>query len=146
MEASVLPKVTDDLPTVPVSPVLRWKHLSDLELADPNFRVPAAGVDILLGAKVFSKAFLHGQQYSPNGAPSAFKTFFSWVLNGEVNDETRHLQSHNCGIALANSQGVYKGPSGRVPLAKKSKNRRVFGRRYVGARLRGQNGTMMINL
>ena len=125
VEASVLPKVTDDLPTVPVSPVTRWKHLSDLELSDPDYGVPA-GVDILLGGKVLSKAVLHGRQYSPAGAPSAFKTCFSWVLNGEVNSETRQPQSRICGIVLANSKGDHKELSGRVPLAKKSKNRRVL--------------------
>ena len=41
VEASVLAKVTNDLPTVPVSPVTRWKHRSDLELADPDYGVPA---------------------------------------------------------------------------------------------------------
>ena len=59
VEASILPKVTDDLPMVSVSLVTWWKHLSDLELADPDFGIPA-GVDILLGGKVFSKAVLHG--------------------------------------------------------------------------------------
>ena len=54
VKAPVLLKVMGDLPTVPVSPVTQWKHLSDLELADPNYGVPA-GV-ILLGRKVFSKA------------------------------------------------------------------------------------------
>ena len=54
MEASVLVKVTGDLPTVPVSPVMQWKHLSDLELANPDYGVPA-GV-ILLGRQFFSKA------------------------------------------------------------------------------------------
>ena len=52
VEASVLPKVTADLPTIPVSPVTQWKHLSGLELADPDYGTPAR-VDILLGGKVF---------------------------------------------------------------------------------------------
>ena len=104
VEASVLPKVTDDLPTVPVSPVTRWKHLSELELADPDYEVPE-GVDILLGAKVFSQAVLDGRWYSPARAPSGFKTCFGWVLNGEVNDETPQPQSHICGIVLTNSKG-----------------------------------------
>ena len=60
VEASVLPKVTNDLPTVPVSPVTWWKHRSDLDLANPDCGVPA-GVDILLGGKVFSKEVLHEQ-------------------------------------------------------------------------------------
>ena len=37
VEASVLPKVTVDLPTVPVSPITGWKHLSGIELADPDY-------------------------------------------------------------------------------------------------------------
>ena len=41
VEASVLPKVTADLPTIPVSPVAQWKHLSGLELADPDYGTPA---------------------------------------------------------------------------------------------------------
>ena len=55
-------KFTDDLPTEPVSPVTRWKHLSDLKLADSAYGVPA-GVDISLGGKVFRKAVLHGRRY-----------------------------------------------------------------------------------
>ena len=50
VEASVLPKVTADLPTIPVSPVTNWRHLSGLELADPDYGVPAL-VDILLGGQ-----------------------------------------------------------------------------------------------
>ena len=36
VEAFVLPKVTANLPTVPVSSVNRWKNLSDLESADSD--------------------------------------------------------------------------------------------------------------
>ena len=70
MEASILPKVTADLPTVPVSPLTKWKHLSDLEFRDPD-NVTLARVDILLGGKVLSKAVLHGLWFSSTGAPSA---------------------------------------------------------------------------
>ena len=64
MKTSVLPKVTADLPTIPVSPVTKWKHLSGLELADPNYGTPAQ-VDILLGGKVFSIAVLRGWRFGP---------------------------------------------------------------------------------
>ena len=36
VKASIIPKVTDDLPTVPVSPVTQCMHLSSLKLADPD--------------------------------------------------------------------------------------------------------------
>ena len=62
VEAFVLPKVTVNLPTVPVSPVNRWKHLLDLEFADSDHGFPAR-VDILLGGKVFSKEVVYGQRF-----------------------------------------------------------------------------------
>ena len=99
VEASVLPKVTADLPTVPVSPVTEWKHLTGLELADPDYGVPAR-IDMLLGGKVFSKAVLHGRRFGPTGAPSAFKTCFGWVLNGEVRGAHRQNLTHVCCVAL----------------------------------------------
>ena len=68
VEASVLPKVTADLPTIPVASVSDWKHLLGLELADPDYETPAL-VDILLRGKVFSKAVLHGRWFGPIGAP-----------------------------------------------------------------------------
>ena len=102
VEASVLPKVTADLPTIPVASVKDWKHLSGLELVDPNYGTPAR-VDILLGGKVFSKAVLHGRRFGPTGAPSAFKTCFGWVLNGEVKGESQQRSSHVCCVALDDS-------------------------------------------
>ena len=51
MEDSILPKVTDDLPTFPAFRDTRWKHLSNLELADPDYEF-LVGVEILLGGKV----------------------------------------------------------------------------------------------
>ena len=126
VDASILPQVTADLPTIPVCPVTRWKHLSDLELADPGYGVPAQ-VDILLGGKVFSKAVLHGRRFGPSGAPSAFKTCFGWVLNGEAKGETKQ-HSYVCGVALSNSSiGMRKRPIGKSsPSAKrKTKGTRV---------------------
>ena len=102
MEASVLPKVTVDLPTVPVSLVTKWKHLSDLEFRDPDYETWAQ-VDILLGGKVFRKAVLHGRWFGPTGAPSALKTCFSWVLNGEVKGKGRLSSAHSCYAAVGNN-------------------------------------------
>ena len=110
---------------------MRWKHLSDLKLADPDYEV-RAGVGIFLGRKVFSKAVLHGRQYSPTWAPSAFKTCLSWVLNGEVNGKIQQPQSHVCGVALTNSKEVYKGLLGKTFCRwMKSKNREVLAGRML---------------
>ena len=47
VEASVLLQNTADVPTFPVFGVTRWRHLSDLKFADPEYGTPAR-VDILL--------------------------------------------------------------------------------------------------
>ena len=52
VEAYVLKKITKDLPLHPILVALKWDHLSDLKLADSDFRTPAR-IDLLLGAKVF---------------------------------------------------------------------------------------------
>ena len=59
MEAFVLIRVTADLPAFPFPPVTKWKHLSNLEFADPDYGTPAR-MDKLLGGKVFSKAVVYG--------------------------------------------------------------------------------------
>ena len=41
VEAYVLKKVSRDLPLHPIPIALKWDHLSNLELADPEFRTPA---------------------------------------------------------------------------------------------------------
>ena len=71
VEASVLPEVMPDLPSIPVSPVTQWKHLLGLELVDPDYGTPDR-VGMFLGGEVFIKAVLHGWRYGANGVPSAF--------------------------------------------------------------------------
>ena len=102
MEASILPKVTANLRTVPVSPVTKWKHLSDLEFGDPNYGTPA-WVDKLHGGKVFSQAVLHGWWFGPTGAPSEFRTCFSWVLNREVKGKGWCSSAHVFYAAVGNN-------------------------------------------
>ena len=99
VEALIPAKFTADLPTIPVASDTNWKHLSGLELVDPNYGTPA-WLDILLGGKVFRKAVLHCRRFGPTGAPSALKTCFGLVLNGEVKGESRQSSSHVCCISL----------------------------------------------
>ena len=48
VEASVLPKVTAGIPTIPVASVTNSTHPSGLELVDPDYETPAR-MDILFG-------------------------------------------------------------------------------------------------
>ena len=81
LTAVVLPKVTCDLPVVPVPFDLSWSHLSGLPLADPTFGEPRR-VDILLGVDVFVDILRHGRRTGPPGSPVALETEFGWVVCG----------------------------------------------------------------
>ena len=64
---------------------VEWDHLSNLELADPDFRTPAQ-IDLLLGAEVFASILRDGRRTGPRGTPSAINTCLGWVLFGKIND------------------------------------------------------------
>ena len=81
--AYVLSKVTADMPVNPVGSISEWKHLTGLDLADPDYGTPAR-VDILLGADYYSEVLLHGRRWGPRGTPYAQKTCFGWVLAGPL--------------------------------------------------------------
>ena len=77
--AIVVSKVTCHLP-LPFDP--RWKHLSGLQLADPEFDVPDR-IDVLLGVDVFAEVLQQGWRNGGiPGSPTDVETTFSWVLAG----------------------------------------------------------------
>ena len=103
IEALVLPKITSNTPAYPVSIPRKWKHLTGLSLADPEYGTPGA-VDLLLGADVFSRVVLHGRRFGPSGSPSAFKTQFGWVLAGSARSNDSVVsrdRSESCYLAVA---------------------------------------------
>ena len=85
VEAYVLKKVTKDLPLHPIPLAFKWDHISDLELADPEFRTPAR-IDLLLGDEVFTSILRDGRQSGLRGTPSAINTSLGWVLFGKIQD------------------------------------------------------------
>lgn len=66
-------KVMCELPPHPISFNAEWDHLTDLQLADPEFGSPGR-IDLLLGV------LLTGWQCRKPGTPTAFETHFGWVL------------------------------------------------------------------
>ena len=81
VSAIVVPRVTCDLPLHPVPFDVNWKHLSDIQLADPTFGHPGR-IDVLLGVDIFVQVLLHGRRVGPPGSPVAFETELGWVLAG----------------------------------------------------------------
>ena len=59
--AIVVPRVTCDIPTHPISFRTRWDHLSELPLADAEFGVPAC-IDVLLSADIIIIFLLQGRR------------------------------------------------------------------------------------
>ena len=83
VEAYVLKKITKDLPLHPITPALKWDHISDLELADPEFRTPA-GIDLLLGTEVFTSILREGRRTGRRGKLSKMNTCLGWVLSEKL--------------------------------------------------------------
>ena len=59
VSAIIAPQVTCDLPLHSVPFDLKWDHLSDLQLADPDFGQPGR-IDVLLRIDVFTNVMGHG--------------------------------------------------------------------------------------
>ena len=97
--AIVVPHVTCDLPLRPVPFDLKWDHLSDITLADPDFGIPGK-VDLLLGVEVFADVMLQGRRLGQSGSPMAFETKFGWVLAGNADACTSatHVATHHASL------------------------------------------------
>ena len=83
--------------------------MSNLTLANPEFGVPGC-MDISLGADVFSRMVLHGQQFHHSGSPLAIKTTFGWVLAGSVQvvGIQSQQQEDNCCLAISAPDDLLK--------------------------------------
>ena len=84
--AVIVPKVTCDLPRYHVPFDCRWSHLSDIELADPEFGIPGQ-IDVLLGVDVFVEVLLHGRWVGPPHTSVAIETKFGWIIAGAADTE-----------------------------------------------------------
>ncbi|XP_063923045.1 uncharacterized protein LOC135137352 [Zophobas morio] len=83
VDAYILPKICDPLPSTHISSQ-HWSHIkSNLPLADPEFASPGH-IDMLLGADVFSSLFLGNKISGHLGEPDAIQTIFGYVLMGPV--------------------------------------------------------------
>ena len=94
--AVVVPRVTCDLPLNPIPFNIRWKHLEDITLSDPQFGRPRR-INLLLGVHVFVVVLMHGWWTGLPGAPIAFETLFGCVLAGktDANISDYNIVSHH---------------------------------------------------
>ena len=99
VNAIIVPQVTCDLPVLPITPNQDWKHLENIQLADPDYAKPGK-VDILLGVETFVKAIRHGRRSGPHNSPTALETEFGWVLAGGTggNTQSKTVASHHVSV------------------------------------------------
>ena len=114
----MLRKVTSDLLSSPTPFNDKWKHLSGLELADPDFGTPGAS-NLLLGTEVFGQVVLHNRRFELRGSPTALKTHFEWVLGGAVNSQ-RQRNSDTCCLTMTSADNLlrrfWEDPALQQPL------------------------------
>jgi hypothetical protein len=93
----VLPNITGDQPSSVVD-INRWKHIKNLNLADPEFNRPHH-IDMLLGGDVYATLLRPGVLLGTNsGEPTAINTIFGWVINGPVDSRVPSVVSTHCTI------------------------------------------------
>ena len=122
--AMIVPRVTSDLPLVPIPHDQNWQHLSALPLADPQYGQPGR-IDILLGIDIYIQVMRHGRREGPPGSPSAFETELGWVLAGNVanaQESLAHVASHQVTIQsgddlLRKFWEIEKSPATMTPMS-----------------------------
>lgn len=94
--AHVLPKLTSRLLTVSTDNN-NWKHLENLQLADPEF-YSSGEIDIIIGADHYGLILEQGLRQGSTTSPTAQATIFGWILFGPSRSETSEVQIYHTSI------------------------------------------------
>ena len=100
MVATILPKITANVPSSFIAPSEDWYHLKRIKLADMKFCVPAK-IDLILGADISDKIMCQGRRTGKSESPTALKTIFGWVLLGPVSRRVLSNEASTCYVATA---------------------------------------------
>ncbi|XP_051159301.1 uncharacterized protein LOC127280387 [Leptopilina boulardi] len=94
LHAYVLSKLSSTLPTTTL-PSLKWSHLQNIPLADPDYTIPMK-VDLIIGADVYAQIIQPDIIKGPSSTPMAQLTIFGWVILGPTdgNSIKEHLSHH----------------------------------------------------
>ncbi|XP_073820604.1 uncharacterized protein [Musca autumnalis] len=117
INALVLSKLTNDLPSVEI-PIVRWPHIENLRLADPQFTHPGP-IDLLIGVDEMDKFIIDGFKKGPPGTPMAFNTYLGWILYGNIHATCPNLQIAILHCDLQLSRAVSKFWEVEEPCAKR---------------------------
>ena len=123
--AVVVPKVTCDIPRYHIPFDSSWDHLSDLELADPEFGTPGQ-IDMLLGDNMFIEVLFHGWRVGPPNSTVAVETKLGWIISGATDTQNTEVVSRH---TIATSDDILRDfgklknlPIKRTQFASQRKN------------------------
>ena len=104
--ASVVNKVTNDLPVRDAPGVKSYPHLQGLDLADPQFDKQGR-IDILLGNNIFP--FIRKREHDKGSFPDpvATSTVFGWAIMGLYNPDIHHSSPQQIPIVHVLSSPSY---------------------------------------
>ena len=107
VEAVVLLLVTTNVPSTSVPIDNNWKHLSNLQLTDPDFGT-SRNIDLILGATVFSRAILHRRWLRPQDHPSCSRRLSdgSWLVHVPFTNALASAPSSRCADDQQPSNGL----------------------------------------
>uniref|UniRef100_A0A8D8WGD5 Integrase catalytic domain-containing protein n=1 Tax=Cacopsylla melanoneura TaxID=428564 RepID=A0A8D8WGD5_9HEMI len=105
VEAVILPKISSNIPSLPVSSTV-VQRLANIQLADPHFFKPSS-VDLLLGAQYYA-AILDPSEPTVVGEPSLIPTIFGSLVIGvassshspEVTCQSFHVSTNPTDVSL----------------------------------------------
>ena len=107
VDATILPRITANLPSRHVSPSRRWHHLERLDLADPEYGTPAK-IDLILGADIYDRVMRYGRRTGPPGSPTALRTIFGWILIGPVTGSRTPCSTSTCHVVTTSDDEALK--------------------------------------
>ena len=87
IKATIVPKVTSDMPRHNLQALKELQHLKDLApLADPSFHVPKR-IDLLLDVECLDEILMPESVTGPTGTPTAWRTKLGWGIMGSYSPQ-----------------------------------------------------------
>lgn len=151
LEAIVMPRLTDKLPSNRVAVSASWTHLHNLPLADPLYYKPEK-IDLILGADTYGEIIISEIRKGPIGTPVAQNSIFGWILIGkafiEQTQETRsrEIMTYYSEAEVCTSLRRFWELEDVSDLRKPTKNDELCEEHFQKNHIRRHNGSYSVDL
>ncbi|XP_011879669.1 PREDICTED: uncharacterized protein LOC105568535, partial [Vollenhovia emeryi] len=99
LQCIVLPKITQDLPTVVVNTV-SLELSRNIKLADPQFNIPGK-IDLLIGAEKFWELICVGQIKIGEQKTILQKSLLGWLISGSIGgSKSKRITQTSCNLSV----------------------------------------------